>query len=175
MGLRDTAQPGVGRQGPVVRPPPLGRQVGGVDGPPALLGHRDRALSGAQLYGHQGGEVGMGRRGRAFVAAVGGGGHGAAAVGRAPGRVLGEFGEPARRSWSVPRDLGALGEDASGVPVLVRADVTSLLCVPLIPAAGEPVEGVLTLFRSAGRPAFSMAGAQALDLMSRHIALAMGR
>ncbi|WP_420036607.1 PAS domain-containing protein [Streptomyces sp. cg28] len=74
-----------------------------------------------------------------------------------------------------PEDPLALGPDASGAPVLVRADVTSLLCVPLIPSPGEPVQGVLTLFRSAGRPAFSMAEAQALDVMSRHIALAMGR
>lgn len=72
-----------------------------------------------------------------------------------------------------PEDLRALGEDASGAPVLVRADVTSLLCVPLIPAAGEPVQGVLTLFRSAGRLAFSMAEAKTLDMMARHIALAM--
>ncbi|GAA2303449.1 PAS domain-containing protein [Streptomyces kunmingensis] len=74
-----------------------------------------------------------------------------------------------------PEDPGALGDDASGAPVLVRADVTSVLCVPLVPAPGEPVQGVLTLFRSAGRPAFSMAEAQALDVMSRHIALAMRR
>ncbi|MFJ8822907.1 PAS domain-containing protein [Streptomyces sp. NPDC102467] len=74
-----------------------------------------------------------------------------------------------------PEDAGALGDDASGAPVLVRADVTSLLCVPLVPAPGEPVQGVLTLFRSAGRPAFAMAEAQALDMMSRHIALAMRR
>ncbi|NEB76523.1 PAS domain protein, partial [Streptomyces sp. SID14478] len=74
-----------------------------------------------------------------------------------------------------PEDSGAMGDDASGAPVLIRADVTSLLCVPLIPAPGEPVQGVLTLFRSAGRVAYSMAEAQTLDVMSRHIALAMGR
>ncbi|WP_353945749.1 GAF domain-containing protein [Streptomyces sp. HUAS MG91] len=74
-----------------------------------------------------------------------------------------------------PEDPLALGQDVSGAPVLVRADVTSLLCVPLIPSPGEPVQGVLTLFRSAGRQAFSMAEAQALDVMSRHIALAMRR
>ncbi|MEU6391569.1 GAF domain-containing protein [Streptomyces sp. NPDC046939] len=74
-----------------------------------------------------------------------------------------------------PEDPGALGEDASGAPVLVRADVTSLLCVPLVAAPGEPVQGVLTLFRSAGRPAFSLAEARAVDVMSRHVALAMRR
>ncbi|MGY0490786.1 PAS domain-containing protein [Streptomyces sp. WG-D5] len=72
-----------------------------------------------------------------------------------------------------PEDPRALGDDASGAPLLVRADVTSLLCVPLIPASGEPVQGVLTLFRSAGRLAFSLAEAGTLDMMARHIALAM--
>ncbi|WP_372352555.1 PAS domain-containing protein [Streptomyces sp. KL116D] len=74
-----------------------------------------------------------------------------------------------------PEDPQALGADASGAPVVVRADVTSLLCVPLVTASGEPVQGVLTLCRSAGRLAFSMAEAKALDVMSRHIALAMRR
>ncbi|MFJ9038302.1 PAS domain-containing protein [Streptomyces sp. NPDC102406] len=74
-----------------------------------------------------------------------------------------------------PEDAGALGEDACGAPVLVRADVTSLLCVPLVPAPGEPVQGVLTLCRSAGRPAYSLAEARALDVISRHLALAMRR
>ncbi|MEU0432478.1 PAS domain-containing protein [Streptomyces sp. NPDC006290] len=69
-----------------------------------------------------------------------------------------------------PEDPDAFGRDASGAPVLVRANVTSLLCVPL-PGASGSVRGVLTLFRSGIRPAFSMAEAQAMDLMSRHIAL----
>ncbi|MET9408561.1 PAS domain-containing protein [Streptomyces sp. NPDC002935] len=71
-------------------------------------------------------------------------------------------------------DPGAFGHDASGAPVLVRADVTSLLCVPL-PGASGSVHGVLTLFRSGGRLAFSMAEAQAMDMMSRHIALRLAR
>jgi PAS domain S-box-containing protein len=69
-----------------------------------------------------------------------------------------------------PEDPDAFGCDATGAPVLVRADVTSLLCVPLVGASGA-AHGVLTLFRSGGRPAFSMAEAQAMDLMSRHVAL----
>ncbi|MFF3612958.1 PAS domain-containing protein [Streptomyces sp. NPDC002580] len=69
-----------------------------------------------------------------------------------------------------PEDPDAFGRDATGAPVLVRADVTSLLCVPLMGASGA-AHGVLTLFRSGGRPAFSMAEAQAMDLMSRHLAL----
>lgn len=71
-----------------------------------------------------------------------------------------------------PDDPGAFGHDASGAPVLVRADVTSLLCVPLTSPEG-PVRGVLTLFRSGARLAFSMAEAQAMDMMARHVALAM--
>ncbi|MFF1655817.1 PAS domain-containing protein [Streptomyces sp. NPDC058255] len=72
-----------------------------------------------------------------------------------------------------PEDPDAFGRDASGAPVLVRANVTSLLCVPLTTGPG-PVRGVLTLFRSGARPAFSMAEAQTMDMMSRHIALALG-
>ncbi|KAF5993532.1 PAS domain-containing protein [Streptomyces sp. WAC00263] len=72
-----------------------------------------------------------------------------------------------------PEDPDAFGRDTSGAPILVRANVTSLLCVPLTTAPG-PVEGVLTLFRSGARRAFSMAEAQAMDMMSRHLALAMG-
>ncbi|MER5406195.1 hypothetical protein [Streptomyces sp. NPDC002769] len=52
--------------------------------------------------------------------------------------------------------------------------MTSLLCVPLIRGAG-PARGVPTLFLGDARPAFSMADAQAMDMMSRRVALAMGR
>ncbi|WP_200303094.1 PAS domain-containing protein [Streptomyces adelaidensis] len=71
-----------------------------------------------------------------------------------------------------PAAPDAFGHDSSGAPVLVRANVTSLLTVPLAAADG-PVRGVLTLFRSGARLAFSMAEAQAMDTMSRHMALAM--
>ncbi|MEV0320924.1 PAS domain-containing protein [Streptomyces sp. NPDC050658] len=74
-----------------------------------------------------------------------------------------------------PEDPDAFGKDASGASVLVRAQVTSLLCVPLCARADGPVEAVLTLFRSGPRLAFSMAEAQAVDVMSRHIALALRR
>ncbi|WP_128378900.1 PAS domain-containing protein [Streptomyces cavernae] len=73
-----------------------------------------------------------------------------------------------------PDDPDGFGQDASGAPVLVRADVTSLLCVPLITGDG-PVQGVLTLFRTGARLAFSMSEAQAMDMMSRHIALVLSR
>ncbi|MFI7319793.1 PAS domain-containing protein [Streptomyces venezuelae] len=74
-----------------------------------------------------------------------------------------------------PEDPDAFGRDASGAHVLVRAEVTSLLCVPLTARTHGPVEGVLTLFRSGARLAFSMAEARAVDVMSRHIALALRR
>ncbi|MFF3378914.1 GAF domain-containing protein [Streptomyces sp. NPDC002680] len=70
-----------------------------------------------------------------------------------------------------PDDPDAFGRDTTGAPVLVQANVTSLLCVPL--TRDGAVHGVLTLFRSGARPAFSLAEAQTMDMMSRHIALAM--
>ncbi|MGA5168693.1 MULTISPECIES: PAS domain-containing protein [Streptomyces] len=73
-----------------------------------------------------------------------------------------------------PEDILAFGEDASGASVLARAGVGSLLCVPLVREDGG-VLGVLTLFRTGGRRAFSMAEGRAADVMSRHIALAMRR
>ncbi|MFF1374925.1 PAS domain-containing protein [Streptomyces sp. NPDC058308] len=74
-----------------------------------------------------------------------------------------------------PEDPDAFGRDASGAHVLVRAEVTSLLCVPLTARTHGPVDGVLTLFRSGPRLAFSMAEARLVDVMSRHMALAMWR
>ncbi|WP_405867619.1 GAF domain-containing protein [Streptomyces sp. NBC_00005] len=70
-----------------------------------------------------------------------------------------------------PPDPDAFGLTATGAPVLVQANVTSLLCVPL--KAEGAVRGVLTLFRCGPRQAFSMAEAQAMDMMSRHLGLAM--
>ncbi|MEV6547188.1 PAS domain-containing protein [Streptomyces sp. NPDC051597] len=72
-----------------------------------------------------------------------------------------------------PEDTDGFGHDAAGTAVLARADVTSLLCVPL--GAPGPVQGVLTLFRTGAARPFSMAEAQAVDVMSRHVALAMRR
>ncbi|MBT2418703.1 GAF domain-containing protein [Streptomyces sp. ISL-22] len=70
-----------------------------------------------------------------------------------------------------PADPDAFGHDPQGAPVLVQANVTSLLCVPL--AVEGTVHGVLTLFRCGARLAFSMAEAQAMDMMSRHMSLAV--
>ncbi|OKI00819.1 hypothetical protein A6A06_18060 [Streptomyces sp. CB02923] len=71
-----------------------------------------------------------------------------------------------------PEDLGAFGHDAAGAPILARAEVTSFLCVPLRATAG-PVRGVLTLLRTGGRRAFSMAEAGAVDRMARHLGRAL--
>ncbi|MER5939852.1 GAF domain-containing protein [Streptomyces sp. NPDC001928] len=70
-----------------------------------------------------------------------------------------------------PEDPDAFGQDAQGAPVLVQANVTSLVCVPLV--LGGPAKGVLTLFRCGPRRAFSMAEAKILDTMSRHVSLAI--
>ncbi|MEY9995688.1 PAS domain-containing protein [Streptomyces sp. V4I8] len=69
-----------------------------------------------------------------------------------------------------PPNPDAFGHDTDGAPVLVQANVTSLLCVPVVVEGA--VQGVLTLFRCGARLAFSMAEAKALDTMSRHMALA---
>lgn len=78
-----------------------------------------------------------------------------------------------------PEDALALGTDTGGAAVLVRAEVSSLLCLPVAadaPGAGEPrVLAVLTLLRTRARRAFSMAEAQAADVLSRHVGLAMRR
>ncbi|WP_037673658.1 GAF domain-containing protein [Streptomyces griseus] len=72
-----------------------------------------------------------------------------------------------------PEDPEAFGLDATGVPFLVRANVTSLVCLPL--KTEEAVLGVLTLFRCGPRPPFSLAEAQAVDTIARHIALTLTR
>ncbi|ARZ66954.1 PAS domain-containing protein [Streptomyces sp. HU2014] len=73
-----------------------------------------------------------------------------------------------------PDDTELFGRDAHGAPLLVRAAVTSLLCVPLRVSPGAPVRGVLTLFRAGARRAFAMAEAGVVDRVSRHVALGMG-
>ncbi|EFL22315.1 PAS domain protein [Streptomyces himastatinicus ATCC 53653] len=74
-----------------------------------------------------------------------------------------------------PPDANAFGRDATGAPVLVREEVTSLLCIPLRVSPTSPVLGALSLFRTGGRSAFEMAEAGAADRVSRHIALALSR
>ncbi|MET9365707.1 PAS domain-containing protein [Streptomyces sp. NPDC006632] len=72
-----------------------------------------------------------------------------------------------------PEDIDGFGHDPTGTPVLARAEVSSLMCVPL--GAPGPVTGVVTLFRTGSARPFSMAEGQAVDVMSRHIDLAMRR
>jgi PAS domain-containing protein len=74
-----------------------------------------------------------------------------------------------------PEDPEGFGRDSAGDPVLVRANVTSLVCTPLADGGDGAVRGVMTLFRTGARLAFSMAEAQTVDMMARHIALAMRR
>ncbi|KUH39202.1 MULTISPECIES: PAS domain-containing protein [Streptomyces] len=77
----------------------------------------------------------------------------------------------------------ALGTDAAGTAVLVRAGVGSLLCLPVLDGGGGPqdgprtprVLGVLTLLRVDARRAFSMAEARAADVAARHTGIAMVR
>ncbi|WP_326807215.1 MULTISPECIES: PAS domain-containing protein [unclassified Streptomyces] len=87
-----------------------------------------------------------------------------------------------------PEDSEALGRDAMGAPVLARAEVSSLLCVPLVAPPGPPGRegrtgrraegpalGALTLLRSGGRNAIGLAEAGVVDRMARHLALALDR
>lgn len=71
-----------------------------------------------------------------------------------------------------PDDMAAFGHDEKGAHFLARAAVTSLLCVPLREPDG-PVRGVLTLFRTGARRAFSLAEAGVVDRLSRHLGLAL--
>ncbi|MFG3258546.1 PAS domain-containing protein [Streptomyces sp. NPDC048172] len=73
-----------------------------------------------------------------------------------------------------PEAPGALGQDASGAPVLVRTEASSLICVPLEPPAG-PALGALTLLRAGGRRPFAMVEAGSVSRMARHLALALHR
>ena len=72
-----------------------------------------------------------------------------------------------------PEDVEGFGHDPSGTPILARAEVSSLMCVPL--GAPGPVTGVLTLFRTGSARPFSMAEGRAMDVMARHVALALRR
>ncbi|WP_101254406.1 PAS domain-containing protein [Streptomyces barkulensis] len=72
-----------------------------------------------------------------------------------------------------PEDPGLLGQDGAGAPVLVRAEVGSLLCVPLSDGAGGPALGALTLLRTSGRRAFGLAETGAVERIARHVALAL--
>ncbi|MTE21621.1 PAS domain-containing protein [Streptomyces sp. TRM43335] len=72
-----------------------------------------------------------------------------------------------------PEDPELLGRDPAGAPVLARAEVGSLLCVPLSDGSPGPTVGALTLLRTGGRRAFELAEAAVVDRIARHVALAM--
>ncbi len=72
-----------------------------------------------------------------------------------------------------PDDPELFGRDGEGAALLVRAEVTSLVCVPLRTGPTAPVRGALTLLRSGARHAFEMAEAGVVDRISRHVALAI--
>ena len=77
-----------------------------------------------------------------------------------------------------PEDPEALGRDATGAPVLLRAEVGSVLCVPLTVPGTPPVGGrvgALTLLRTGGRRPFELAETAAVERMARHLALALHR
>lgn len=80
-----------------------------------------------------------------------------------------------------PEDLEAFGRDQEGAAILTRAQVTSLVCLPLCSAppntgaSTRPVRGVLTLFRTEGREPFALGEVAVLDRISRHIALRLER
>lgn len=76
-----------------------------------------------------------------------------------------------------PDDLDCLGSDDSGASLCVRADVTSLLVLPLTSnrAGDGRILGVLTVLRSGARPSFSLAEARAAEMVARHMAIARER
>lgn len=83
-----------------------------------------------------------------------------------------------------PEGADVLGHDANGAPVLVRAEVSSLICLPLAPSSGPggperrndgPALGALTLLRTGGRRVFELAEAGAVARMARHLALTLRR
>ncbi|GAA3019625.1 PAS domain-containing protein [Streptomyces fulvorobeus] len=68
--------------------------------------------------------------------------------------------------------LGRLGADGDGAPLTGRADVSSLLTVPLSTAVGEaPARGALTLLRTGTRPPFSLAEAKYAEMIAGHMAI----
>ncbi|MDK1472119.1 PAS domain-containing protein [Streptomyces sp. 549] len=72
-----------------------------------------------------------------------------------------------------PENADVLGRTADGTPLLERADVSSLLCVPLRAGREAPVIGALTLLRCGARRPFELAEAGAVDRIARHVVLAL--
>lgn len=74
---------------------------------------------------------------------------------------------------ALAESLDRLGADDNGAPLMGRADVSSLLTVPLAAVAGEtPARGALTLLRTGASPPFSMAEAKCVEMIVGHMAIA---
>ncbi|MEV5654858.1 PAS domain-containing protein [Streptomyces sp. NPDC052291] len=72
-------------------------------------------------------------------------------------------------------DLDRLGTDEDGTPLMVRAEVTSLLSVPLTASDGTTVLGALTLLRTGAAPPFSLLEAGTAEIAAGHLALVAER
>ncbi|SEB78362.1 PAS domain S-box-containing protein [Streptomyces sp. 2131.1] len=72
-------------------------------------------------------------------------------------------------------DPERLGSDEEGTPLMVRAEVTSLLSVPLTAPDGTTVLGALTLLRAGAGPPFSLLEAGTAEIAAGHLALVAER
>ncbi|MEU2027158.1 PAS domain-containing protein [Streptomyces sp. NPDC016469] len=72
-------------------------------------------------------------------------------------------------------DLDRLGADEDGAPLMVRADATALLSVPLTAPDGTTVLGALTLVRGGAGPPFSLLEAGAAEIAAGHMAVVARR
>lgn len=72
-------------------------------------------------------------------------------------------------------DPDRLGTDENGTPLMVRAEVASLLSVPLTAPDGATVLGALTLLRAGAGPPFSLLEAATAEIAAGHLALVAER
>ncbi|WP_329030260.1 PAS domain-containing protein [Streptomyces sp. NBC_01423] len=72
-------------------------------------------------------------------------------------------------------DPDRLGTDEDGTPLMVRAEVASLLSVPLTAPDGTTVLGALTLLRAGAGPPFSLLEAATAEIAAGHLALVAER
>jgi sigma-B regulation protein RsbU (phosphoserine phosphatase) len=68
-------------------------------------------------------------------------------------------------------DLGMLGTDPDGIPLLVLLESTSLICVPI--SDGETRYGTLTLARRSAEGRFDVADLGLAEQLGEHLAIAM--
>ncbi|WP_330454916.1 MULTISPECIES: PAS domain-containing protein [unclassified Streptomyces] len=72
-------------------------------------------------------------------------------------------------------DPDRLGTDEDGTPLMARAEVASLLSVPLTAPDGTTVLGALTLLRAGAGPPFSLLEAATAEIAAGHLALVAAR